>query len=96
MTGFARRLEKIRRDGNLTVADLARWLRRPYATVNGWTKGGALGGAPLDRKQVLAGLTRLERAIKRGKDLPVPSIPLNRRAGSSTSARPRLSTTPIG
>lgn len=90
MNGFSRRLGKIRRDGNLTVADLARWLGRPYATVNGWIKGGALGGAPLDRSQVLDGLTELERLIRKGKDLPVPSLPLGNRAAYLEGVRKKI------
>ena len=78
---FSVRLQRILRDGNLTVADLARWLRRPYATVNGWTKGGELGGAPGDRQQVLAGLVRLEKLINKGRYLPIPTMALNDRAG---------------
>ena len=34
---FRRRLERVLHDGNLTVADLARWFERPYSVVWYWT-----------------------------------------------------------
>lgn len=65
------RFHRIMRDGNLTVADLARWLKRPYATVNGWVKGGNIGGPVGDRNFILTELARLERIVEKGKQLPV-------------------------
>ena len=76
---FADRLRCLMDRGNLTVSDLARWFGRPHPTVNGWVKGVALGGAPLDAALILAEVTRLERRIKRGDGFPVPRLsPTNR------------------
>lgn len=73
------RLQRVLRDGNLTVADLARWFDRPYPTVDGWVKKGLMPrGGPQDSKQVLIKLGRLETLIKR-KKLPVPVMPSGRR-----------------
>ena len=73
------RLEAAIVNGNLTVADLARWFDRPYATVNGWVLGGLVGGAPLDIKDVEARLLKLEKAIAKGKYFPVPRMAPSKR-----------------
>lgn len=73
------RLQRVLRDGNLTVADLARWFDRPYPTVDGWVKKGLMPrGGPRDGEQVLAELDNLERLLRR-KKLPVPAMPAGRR-----------------
>lgn len=70
---FAQRLERIKREGNLTTADLARWFNRPHPTVSGWCRGGPIGRelAPLDAAYVTAQLARLEKWLNKGP-LPVP------------------------
>lgn len=76
---ISQRLQRVLRDGNLTVADLARWFDRPYPTVDGWVKKGLMPrGGPRDGEQVLVELGRLEALIKR-KKLPVPVMPAGRR-----------------
>lgn len=72
---FQKRLQAVLRGGNLTVADLARWFHRPDPTVRGWVNnGGEPGGAPLDVKEVYAGLIILEQLIRRSKKLPLPRL----------------------
>jgi len=68
------RLDAIMRDGNLTVADLARWFERPHPTVRGWTKGGSVGGPPLDRHAIEVALAKLEDMLKKKRGLPVPQM----------------------
>lgn len=61
------RLQTITQAGNLTSADLARWFRRPDATVRGWIiKGIRPGGGPLDIKSVEKGTARLEALLAKG------------------------------
>lgn len=68
------------RHGNLTVADLSRWLGRPDPTVRGWVKnGGGVGGPEQDVAELERALARLETAIKSQQGFPVPRMsPLNR------------------
>ena len=73
------RLRRLLRDGNLTVADLARWLERPHPTVRGWALGGNLGGAPMDVKRVLARVKLLESLLARRRRLPVPQLSARQR-----------------
>lgn len=68
------RLKKVLRDGNLTVADLARWFDRRDPTVRGWVNGTQVGGAQMDSAFVLAQLDLLERKIKRKQGFPVPRL----------------------
>ena len=75
-----RRFEKILRDGNLTVADLARWLKKPYATVNGWVKGGNIGGPIGDREFISHELNRIESMLKKRKQLPIVGMSRAQRA----------------
>jgi hypothetical protein len=71
---FAARLKKVLAEGNLTIADLARWFNRPHPTVAGWVKGGRVGRelAPLDAAYVTAQLVQLERRLAKKDGLPVP------------------------
>ena len=69
-----RRLARILRDGNLTVADLSRVLERPYPTVRDWVNGTQIGGGALDAALVLAQIGRLEKRILKRDGLPVPRL----------------------
>ncbi len=71
---FQRRLARIQKAANMTVADLARWYRRPHATVRCWTQGTVPGGGPRDREDVAAATTRIETLVER-KVLPLPYLP---------------------
>lgn len=73
------RLDAIMRDGNLTVADLARWFERPHPTVRGWTKGGSVGGPHQDKMAIEKNLSKLENMLKAKKGLPVPQMSPARR-----------------
>lgn len=73
------RLERVMHDGNLSVADLARWFDRPDPTVRGWVRGGRVGGAQLDSAMIEAELAGLELRIKKRRGFPVPPLtPTNR------------------
>lgn len=73
------RLKALMRDGNLTVADLARWFERPDPTVRGWAKGVAVGGGALDKKAISDATYRLEVLLRKKHGLPVPRLsPANR------------------
>jgi len=75
---FADRLNRLLARGNLSIADLARWLDRPHATVSVWVHGrGAPAGTASDRKHVERELARLEALFGRG--LPVPYLPRDER-----------------
>ncbi len=79
--GFSERLQRVLRDGNMTVADLARWFARPHPTVANWVKGGRMGRElpPLDAAYVLAQLDVLERRLKKKEGLPVPVMSARKR-----------------
>lgn len=68
------------RHGNLTVADLARWLERPDPTVRGWVKNGGRVGAPeQDVQELERSLGQLETMIKTRRGFPVPRMsPIDR------------------
>lgn len=63
---FQKRLQRALRDGNLTVADLARLFGRSHATVRSWIRDGyePRGGAA-DRVHLGDRLNDLELKIKR-------------------------------
>ena len=65
--------------GNLTVADLARWLERPHPTGRGWVMGGRLGGPALDTAFVLARVKLLEDRLRKKRGLPVPRMSARKR-----------------
>lgn len=72
---FQSRLKKCMRDGNLMVADLARYFERPYPTVRNWIFNGAgISGGPDDILAVEKALLRLERLIDKHKMFPVPRL----------------------
>ena len=68
------RLKALMRDGNLTVADLARWFQRPDPTVRGWARGVAIGGGALDKQVVSNAVHELEVLLKKKRVLPVPRL----------------------
>jgi hypothetical protein len=67
---FARRLEKVSKDGLLTTADLSTWFGRPYATVRGWLQGYEPWGP--NGEEARRALTVLERAVEHENGFPVP------------------------
>src|SRR5258708_868751 len=71
MKTLAERLVAVQRKGNLTLADLHRWLGRPYHTVRSWTVGFC---QPVDgaRPHVEKRLAGLEQKIAKREGLPVP------------------------
>ncbi len=87
---FSTRLQRLLDHGNLTVADLARWLERPHPTVRGWVMGGNLGGPTLDAAYVIAEVVRLEKLIKHKRGLPVPRMSARKRRAYMTELRSSL------
>lgn len=78
---FQQRLQRAMRDGNLTVADLARWFGRPDPTVRCWVnEGRAPRGANHDVAWIEKRLGELERRIKRAGAMPVGLARKTRRA----------------
>ena len=74
---FQERLGRLLEQGNLTIADLARWLDRPHPTVSGWVRGTSRIGrelAPLDAAWVEAQVARMERILRKRQGLPVPRM----------------------
>ena len=72
MKSFESRVNKVLKDGDLTVADLRDWFKRPYATVWRWVHSGWVPRGP-DGRRAVEDLTRLERLISQGRHFPVPS-----------------------
>ena len=70
MKSFQKRLERVKRDGSLTTADLSVWFDRPYATVRGWLQGYDPWGPHGEESARLLGV--LENAIKKRRGFPVP------------------------
>ena len=87
---FSTRLQRLLDQGNMTVADLARWLERPHPTVRGWVQGGNLGGPALDAAYVIAEITRLEKLIRKKRGLPVPRMSARKRMAYMTELRSSL------
>ena len=79
MPNFQDRLQRVLHDGNLTVADLARWFERPDPTVRGWVAGIGLGGGPLDAAYVMAQLGLLEKRVRKHQGFPVPRMSPSKR-----------------
>ncbi len=72
---FQKRLIAVMRDGNLRVADLARWFERPHSTVRSWVQDGyEPSGGPIDRNMVFIQLGFLEKEVRRSKLFPVPRL----------------------
>jgi ABC-type hemin transport system ATPase subunit len=87
---FSARLKKVMRGGNLTVADLARWLDRPHATVRCWTLGTEPSGAPLDVEHAHQMLALLERMIARRIAFPLPRLSAAERARKLAEVRAKV------
>jgi hypothetical protein len=70
MAGFSERLQRCVSKADLTVSDVARWFKRPRATVNTWIDGrnpwGPAGSV------ALSDLDLLEWATKHSPHFPVP------------------------
>jgi hypothetical protein len=72
MKDFGTRLNDCMVNGNLTVADIARWFCRPHPTVRGWIKKGFdPRGGPHDVEYIHAMLKALEGIIDKGRNLPL-------------------------
>ncbi len=77
---FGQRLAACQRDGNLTVADLARWFERPYPTLRSWVENGIEpGGGPIDKQHAANLLGKLESLVKNKKGFPIPRLPPSER-----------------
>ena len=70
MIAFHTRLEKAKKQGRLTTADLSRWFGRPYHTVRGWLEGHEPWGP--NGEESIRLMAILERAITKRKGFPVP------------------------
>jgi hypothetical protein len=81
MIAFKTRLERAKKQGRLTTADLATWFERPYPTVRSWLLKGREPWGP-NGEDSLRLMAILERAIKNKRGFPVPIrlSPSNRRA----------------
>lgn len=66
---FQARLKKVMREGNLRVADLARWFDRRHSTIRGWVIDGRTpAGTIIDVKEIIDLTARLEdRTATHGK-----------------------------
>ena len=73
MKSFEARVNKVLQDGDLTVADLRDWFKRPYATVWRWVHSGWVPRGP-DGRRAEADLTRLEKLVTEGKCFPIPQF----------------------
>jgi hypothetical protein len=72
---FQSRLQKCQQNGNLTVADLARWFDRPHPTMRSWVEQGVEPGAgPMDAAMAWATLDKLEKLIAKNSKFPVPRL----------------------
>lgn len=77
---FGQRLAVCQQDGNLTVADLARWFDRPYPTLRSWVENGIEpGGGPVDKAHAATMLDTLETLVKNKKGFPIPRLPPSER-----------------
>lgn len=88
MATFAQRLQRVQRTGNLTIADLARWFDRPYATMRCWSNGTEPGGGPIDRETVIASLELLEARIKAKRGFPLARMSPQERVARIIEMRP--------
>lgn len=72
---FGGRLKVVLRDGNLRLADLARWFDVPYPTVRGWlVDGWDPRGGPQDRDYIYRMLNVLELRISQKRGFPLPRM----------------------
>lgn len=70
MVSFSERLGKCVSKADLTVSDVARWFKRPRATVNTWINGRSPWGP--GGVAAFGDLDLLEWASKHSPHLPVP------------------------
>ncbi len=75
MTDLQKKLRWILTEGNLTIADLARWLDRPHATVTNWMRGGNIRLAPFDADKTWKTLNDLQSRISQKDGFPIPTMP---------------------
>lgn len=66
MTEFRKRLKAVKKAGGLRTAEIARWFRKPYATVYGWIEHGR---APdfanaLESREAYRRMESLERRVR--------------------------------
>jgi hypothetical protein len=86
-----RRLQACMKQGNLRVADLARWFDRPHPTMRGWVlKGSRPGGGPHDIEHVSELLGLLETLIQKKKGFPLPRLSPRDRKKHIVDIRARL------
>ena len=72
-TTFSERLNSVLHRGNLTVADIARLLDRPHATVRGWVHNGlSPAGGPADVNAAHDMLGKLEKLLQSRNGVLVP------------------------
>jgi hypothetical protein len=69
-SSFKTRLERVKKQGSLTTADLSILLGRPYHTVRGWLQGYEPWGPHGEESRRL--LSKVESTIKKRRGLPVP------------------------
>ena len=68
---FQSRCKAVLKRGDLTVADLAAWLGRPYPTTWRWVNSGWVPRGPTTAK-LLANLEKLEKAVGDPALFPIP------------------------
>lgn len=69
---FQQRLERAKKSGSLTTADLSIWFARPYATVRGWIENGYEPWS-VHEGEISRLLDVLETAIRKKRGFPLPS-----------------------
>jgi hypothetical protein len=87
---FQVRLQRVMRGGNLTVADLARWLDRPRSTVQFWIDGTQPTGPPLDVEHAHQMLGLLEKMVAGKLGFPLPRMSAGARAKKLAEVRKRV------
>lgn len=84
------RLRSCRSRGNLTTSDLARWLKRPRATVHTWVEHGAEPSGPDgDRLDLFQRVTALEKAVAVHPAFPLRQLSPSERIARIEALRPR-------
>lgn len=76
MIEFRKRLKAVKKAGGLRTAEIARWFRKPYATVYGWIEHGRKPDT-VDRRdetRINGLLLRLERRVRRDKRFPLRGL----------------------
>lgn len=71
---FQQRLHACMQDGNLRIADLARWFGRPHSTLRTWIhEGREPSGPAIETAWIRGQLKKLEKKIGQKKGFPVPT-----------------------